>query len=102
MGPQPPHTPGGGNPSFLSFCSRFAFVFSDRTVGIEGLMEAIRFLRNPTQYLQEQRRALGDVFVLRLFGLKLFFVFSRAGLAEFYSVAEDRASFLEATRGFLG
>ena len=39
-----------------------------------GILDGIAFLRNPTAYLNAQRRALGDVFILRLFGLKLFFV----------------------------
>jgi hypothetical protein len=45
---------------------------------------------------------VGDVFILEAFGLKLFFVFSNKGLTDFYRIPETNASFLEATRAFLG
>ena len=60
------------------------------------------FVKNPKKFLNEQRKIHGDVFLLHAFGVKLFFVFSKKGLIEFYKIAEQDASFTEATRGFLG
>ena len=48
------------------------------------------------------RREHGDVFLLEVFWVKFFFVFSQGGLEEFYKVPETEASFTEATKGFLG
>jgi cytochrome P450 len=62
----------------------------------------LEFVRSPTQFLNDMRRVHGDVFVLYVFGLHLFFVFSAKGLQDFYGVPETDASFTEATRGFLG
>merc|ERR1711974_165502 len=59
------------------------------------------WLKNPTAYLNKLRKEHGDIFILDVFGLKLFFVFSAAGLAEFYQIPETDASFTEATKGFL-
>lgn len=60
------------------------------------------WLHNPREFLNQKRKELGDVFILEAFGLKLFFVFSNSGLTEFYHIPESNASFLEATRAFLG
>ena len=70
---------------------------------VAGLSSSFSFLANPTRFLNSARRRLGaDVFVLDLFGLRLFFVFSPAALAQFYRVPETDASFAEATKSFLG
>lgn len=70
---------------------------------VGGLRKGLSWLRNPTQFLNDTRRELGsDVFLLEVFGVKLFFVFSAAGLDDFYNVPESQASFTEATKGFLG
>lgn len=80
----------------------------------------LSWIRAPRAFLDETRARVGDVFVLQYegtlrrlctgltlvapsaFGLKLFFVFSPQGLADFYRVPETDGSFTEATRGFLG
>jgi hypothetical protein len=59
-------------------------------------------VKNPKNFLNEQRKKHGDIFLLHIFGVKLFFVFSKEGLNQFYKIAEHDASFAEATRGFLG
>jgi len=60
------------------------------------------WVKNPSKFLNKQREKHGDIFLLHAFGLKLFCVFSKAGLRDFYKVPETHASFTEATRGFLG
>lgn len=62
----------------------------------------LSFIRNPTVFFQNLRRRHGDTFVVYLFGLRLFCVFSNDGLRSLYTVREADASFTEATRGLLG
>jgi hypothetical protein len=69
---------------------------------VGGLSNGLAWLRNPTQFLIDTRKRLGDIFLLQVFGIKLFFVFSAEGLKDFYNVPETDASFTEATKGFLG
>ncbi len=69
---------------------------------IGGFQNGLAWLKNPTQFLIDTRKKLGDVFLLEVFGIKLFFVFSAEGLKDFYNVPESDASFTEATKGFLG
>eukprot|EP01091_Cochliopodium_minus_P002260 TRINITY_DN12123_c0_g1_i1.p1 TRINITY_DN12123_c0_g1~~TRINITY_DN12123_c0_g1_i1.p1 ORF type:complete len:485 (-),score=111.29 TRINITY_DN12123_c0_g1_i1:30-1391(-) len=69
---------------------------------IPFLGAGLDFVKNPTKFLNEQRKIHGDIFLLHAFGVKMFFVFSKEELIEFYKVPEKDASFNEATRGFLG
>ena len=62
----------------------------------------LEWLSNPVVFLNECRKKHGDVFILKAFGLRLFFVFGEHELREFYGIREKDASFAEATRGFLG
>ena len=59
-------------------------------------------MKNPTQFLAEHRRRLGDTFVAYLFGVRFLFTFSSTGLKSLYSIKEADASFTEATKGLLG
>jgi hypothetical protein len=54
-------------------------------------------LRNPTGFLSEQRRRLGDTFVVDAFGHRLFCVFSPEGVRSLYAQPEEAASFGLAT-----
>ena len=63
---------------------------------------AVPFLRNPTAYLRTLRAAHGDTFVLPLLHFRLCFVFSPDGLRSLYELAEEDASFTEATRTLIG
>jgi cytochrome P450 len=62
----------------------------------------VRFLRNPTAFLAQKRREVGDTFLLEAFGMRLLFLFSPAGLASLYRLPEEDASFTEATRTLIG
>jgi cytochrome P450 len=73
-----------------------------RLAGPPLLGAAVPFLRNPTAFLTAARARVGDAFLLELFGFKLFFVFSPAGLRSLYELPEDVASFTEATRTLIG
>jgi cytochrome P450 len=54
-------------------------------------------LRRPTEYLRRARAALGDTFVVDVFGYRLFFVFSAEGVKRLYALPEQEASFGLAT-----
>jgi cytochrome P450 len=54
-------------------------------------------LRRPTEYLRRARAALGDTFVVDVFGYRLFFVFSAEGVRRLYALPEHEASFELAT-----
>jgi cytochrome P450 len=54
-------------------------------------------LRRPTEYLRRARAALGDTFVVDVFGYRLFFVFSAEGVRRLYALPEQEASFGLAT-----
>ncbi|MFN8642601.1 MAG: hypothetical protein U0802_13475 [Candidatus Binatia bacterium] len=54
-------------------------------------------LRDPVACFAAARRELGDTFVLDAFGYRLFCVFSPAGVARLYALAEHEASFGLAT-----
>jgi cytochrome P450 len=54
-------------------------------------------LRRPTEYLRRARSALGDTFVVDVFGYRLFFVFSAEGVKRLYALPENEASFGLAT-----
>ncbi len=62
----------------------------------------LSFIKNPTKFFENARKKYGDTFIVYLFGIKLFCVFSPEGLHSLYSVREIDASFTEATRGLLG
>jgi cytochrome P450 len=62
----------------------------------------LQFIKNPRAFLEHCRRVHGDTFILHLFGIKLFCLFSLEGLSFLYQVREADASFTEATRGLLG
>lgn len=69
---------------------------------IPFIRAGVDWLSNPRDFLNQKREEVGDTFILEAFGLKLFFVFSKKGLTDFYHISESSASFLEATRAFLG
>jgi len=54
-------------------------------------------LRDPTACFLSARRRFGDTFVVDAFGYRLFSVFSPAGVARLYALAEHEASFGLAT-----
>jgi cytochrome P450 len=54
-------------------------------------------LRDPTACFTSARRRFGDTFVVDAFGYRLFSVFSPAGVARLYALAEHEASFGLAT-----
>ena len=54
-------------------------------------------LRDPTACFAAARQRFGDTFVLDAFGYRLFCVFSPAGVARLYALAEHEASFGLAT-----
>jgi cytochrome P450 len=58
---------------------------------------AVSLLRRPTGFLKRTREALGDTFVVDVFGYRLFFVFSAAGVRRLYALPEKEASFGLAT-----
>lgn len=60
------------------------------------------FLRNPTQFLIAARQQHGDTFLLEVFGFRLLFTFSAAGVRSLYKMPESTASFVEATRTLIG
>lgn len=62
----------------------------------------LQFVKNPRAFLQLCRKKHGDTFILYLFGIKMFCLFSTEGLSFLYQVREADASFTEATRGLLG
>ena len=62
----------------------------------------LKFVKNPRAYLEVCRKTYGDTFILYLFGIKLFCLFSQEGLSYLYQVRESDASFTEATKGLLG
>lgn len=62
----------------------------------------LSFIRNPLLFFQNARKKYGETFIIYMFGLKLFCVFSPTGLQSLYGVRENDASFTEATRGLLG
>jgi cytochrome P450 len=70
--------------------------------GLPGVGHLVPFLRNPTTFLAAQRARLGDTFLLEVAGFTLFCVFGPVGLRSLYALAEDDASFGEATRTLLG
>jgi cytochrome P450 len=61
------------------------------------LGSAPALLRRPTEYLRRARTALGDTFVVDVFGYRLFFVFSAEGVRRLYALPEHEASFGLAT-----
>jgi hypothetical protein len=66
---------------FFFFLFFFPSLLSSSVVGVQppsigGLLNGLRWLRNPTKFLNDTRKELGDVFLLEIFGIKLFFVFS--------------------------
>jgi cytochrome P450 len=73
-----------------------------RAAGMPGLGAALPFLRNPTAYLRELRQLHGDTFLLPLLHFRLFVVLSPDGLRSLYELAEEDASFTEATRTLIG
>ena len=52
--------------------------------------------------MEKTRKAVGDTFVVKMFGIDFFFVFSPVGLQSLYSAREADASFTAATKGLLG
>jgi cytochrome P450 len=54
-------------------------------------------LGRPTEYLRRARAALGDTFVVDVFGYRLMFVFSAEGVRRLYALPEREASFGLAT-----
>ena len=60
------------------------------------------FIKNPRAFLEHCRKVHGDTFIVYLFGIKLFCLFSLEGLSFLYQVREADASFTEATKGLLG
>jgi cytochrome P450 len=66
------------------------------------LGQLVPFLRDPNAFLTATRARLGDTFLVDLAGFRLLFVFGPVGLRSLYGLAEDEASFGEATRTLLG
>jgi len=64
---------------------------------LPGIGSAIALLRRPTDFLTRTRAALGDTFVVDVFGYRLFFVFSAEGVKRLYALPEHEASFGLAT-----
>ncbi len=62
----------------------------------------LRFAQSPTGYLRELRAEYGDVFLVDVFGYRLFCVFSPRALQSLYAVAEEDASFGMATFDMMG
>ena len=60
-----------------------------------------RLLRDPTGFLTDTRRRLGDTYVVDAFGYRLFCVFSAAGVKNLYALPEQQASFGVATYNLL-
>jgi cytochrome P450 len=54
-------------------------------------------LRDPTGFLERSRARLGDRFVVDVFGWRLLFLFSPAGVRALYALPEEQASFGLAT-----
>ena len=69
---------------------------------IPRVRSALRFLPAPTDFLIEERKRVGDTFLLEALGFRILFVFSPTALASLYRMKEDEASFVEATRTLLG
>lgn len=69
---------------------------------IDGTGCGLAFIKNPRAFFERMRHYYGDTFILHIFGIRMFCVFSPRGLRELYSVREADASFTEATRGLLG
>lgn len=61
----------------------------------------LRLLRDPTRFFADNRRALGDTYVVDAFGYRLFCVFSATGVKSLYALPESRASFGLATYNLL-
>jgi hypothetical protein len=59
----------------------------------------LEFANGPRAFLEASRAVQGDTFLLRLFGIDMFCVFSPEGLQSLYSAKEADASFTEATKG---
>ncbi len=57
----------------------------------------VALLRNPTAFFEEQRRRLGDTYLVDAFGRRLFCVFSPKGVRRLYELPEEDASFGIAT-----
>ncbi|HXJ34766.1 MAG TPA: cytochrome P450 [Candidatus Eisenbacteria bacterium] len=70
--------------------------------GLPVLGHLLPFLRNPTACLATLRAKHGDTFLVDLIGFRLLFVFGPIGLRSLYGLAEEDASFGEATRTLLG
>ncbi len=64
---------------------------------LPGIGSGIALLRRPTAFLTRTREALGDTFVVDVFGYRLFFVFSAEGVKRLYALPEKEASFGLAT-----
>jgi len=62
----------------------------------------LKFVANPKLFIEAQRKKHGDTFLVYMFGMKLFFVFSAEDLKTLYTLPENEASFSKATRVFLG
>ncbi|MFT4519522.1 MAG: cytochrome P450 [Halioglobus sp.] len=62
----------------------------------------LRFTQSPTKFFNDLREEYGDVFLVDVFGYKLFCVFSPDGLKSLYAAAENEASFGMATFDMLG
>lgn len=60
------------------------------------------FLRDPTQFLTDARAEHGDTFLVEVCGYRMLFVFSPVGLHSLYALAEEDASFTEATKALIG
>lgn len=58
-------------------------------------------LQNPTLFFAEQRRRLGDTYLVDAFGHRLFCVFSPQGVRRLYELPEEEASFGLATFNLL-
>ncbi|MDG2303477.1 MAG: cytochrome P450 [Candidatus Binatia bacterium] len=61
----------------------------------------IPLLQNPTRFFEEQRRKLGETYLVDAFGNRLFCVFSPEGVRRLYELPEDEASFGIATFNLL-
>ncbi|MGH7894616.1 MAG: cytochrome P450, partial [Candidatus Binatia bacterium] len=70
--------------------------------GLPVLGHLLPFLRSPTALVTTLRARHGDTFLLELLRFRLFFVFGPIGLRSLYALAEEDASFGEATRTLLG
>ena len=73
-----------------------------RVPGPPWLGPARGFLRDPTTFLSDARARYGDTFLVEVCGYQMLFVFSPVGLRSLYALAEEDASFTQATKALIG